>query len=171
MMHTLRLPTLVLAALVVLPVLPTTTAASSGSPALEVHVNVPPTWRPFLDEDISRAFVSRVADTFRRGGFDGQVTELTRFDDRKPGAPGLDISLNEWRVNRTGNVECTFHASFIDADGQAHSLGMFNATEFNWGSNNRWQLTRAFEDAAESAATRLWRKLVEEGHLAPTPRD
>lgn len=154
-----------------LPALIATAAPESDQTALEVHVNVPPSWQPFLDDDISQAFVSRLADAFRRSGFDGNVKELRRTDERTAGAPGLDINLNEWRVNRTGNVECTFHASFIDADGQAHSLGMFNATEFNWGSNNRWQLTRAFEGAAESAATRLWRKLVEEGHLAPTPRD
>jgi hypothetical protein len=169
-MKTLSFPTLFLAAFIVGPSLPTPAAASTDAPALEVHVNVPPTWRPFLEEDIARAFVSRVADAFRRGGLDGRVTELTRFDERTPGAPGLEITLNEWRVGRTGNVECAFNARFIDADGREHPLGMFYATEFTWGSNNRWQLTRAFEGAAESAATRLWRKLVDDGHLAPAPR-
>lgn len=135
-------------------------AAKAEKPVvLEVRVDVPPTWRPFLDDDIAEAMVARVRDTFRRHDMTGRIEDVSRFEDRAAQTARLDLNLREWRIGRTGNIECTFSAGFVTADGVEHNLGLFSATEFSWGNHTRWQLSRAFERAAEDALDRLWRKM------------
>lgn len=138
-------------------------------PTLQISVDVPPTWRPFLEDDIADAFFYRIRDAFHREGFKGEITEISRGDEVQAAVPYLDVSLMEWRIDRVGNVDCTFSAS-LKKDGQAHSLGLFNGTSIVWtmGVHDRWDIQQGLDDSAQSAARDLYRKLVAK-NLIPAP--
>lgn len=142
-------------------------AADPNEPvALQVRVDVPPTWRPFLDDDISEAFASRVADSFRQRGFDGRIRTIAQRDEPVPELPLLQVQLTEWRIDRLGHARCTFSASLRSADGQ-RDLGIFtDSSLFSVSSGGRWHLSRVFdqanalEDAADNALRDLYRSVV-----------
>lgn len=143
-----------------------TAADQAAPPALQIAVDVPPTWRPFLEDDIADALYSRIAETFRHGGFKGETALLDRSDKPAPGVPFLQITLMEWRINRIGNVDCTFSAS-ITTGGKETNLGLFNGTSMQWisGPDRRWALQRGLDDSAASAIKDLYRKLTDQGLL------
>lgn len=118
---------------------------------LNVQVNVPPSWNMLLDDRIAEAFVDRVRDVFYRAGFDRPVQEV-RFARDPANVPYLlTINLNEWRINRVGNIECTFTADLQTPQGSRH-LGLYTNTTMRWlGGPGRFGLSRSFEEAAEGA--------------------
>ncbi len=138
-------------------------AVANDPVALEVQVDVPPTWGVFLADDIAEAMTARVRETFRSHDYTGRIASVSAADHRTDATPRLNLRLLDWHVGRTGHVDCTFSAGLTTADGKAHALGLFTATEFTWGTRNRWQLSHAFERSAESALDRLWQKLEREG--------
>lgn len=150
--------------------LPTATASAAEktdkAPDLQVIIDVPPTWRPFLEDDVADAFYSHISDTFRRRGFKGETKQLDRLDEPKADIPQLQINLMEWRINRIGNIDCTFSASY-KADGKETSLGLFSGTAMQWRASGpgRWALDMGLEDSAKSAISDLYRKLTDKDLL------
>lgn len=147
---------------------PAAKPAKAELPQLQLTVNVPPHWRPFLADDLADAFASRVADVFRRQGYTGQVDFLS-LGDPKPDQPVLAIRLIHWRLGRTDNAECSFTAS-VRAGGKEESLGVFENTTLVWISGmSRWGLADALGDAADDALRDLARKLAGSGTVPGFP--
>jgi len=172
----LRFP-MVMAAFAALVVL--APAADDKKPAaqpadLQVIVDVPPTWRPFLEEDIAEALFYRLKDVFRQRGYKGEMTQLTTFDAEANHVPTLRLNLTEWRVDRTGNAQCTLTASLKTAAGEKN-LGLASGTALFWPQGNRWGLHRqmetaeALEDAADSAMRDLYNAVAQTGLMAGIP--
>lgn len=160
-----------------LPAAETTPTPRSASPApapapavLQLQVDVPPTWGPLIEDDVADALASVLTETFRRRGFKGSVEHLRLSDaGAKAEQPLLIISLQEWRLSRSGNAECTFRAT-LKADGQETDLGIFLGTQMAWlNSSNRWGFARqhevadALEDAANDALNSLYRRIAATG--------
>jgi hypothetical protein len=139
--------------------------AKAELPQLQLTVDVPPNWRPFLADDLAEAFASRVSDVFRRRGYAGTV----RFIDRDAPAketPVLAIRLITWRIGRTDSAECTFTAA-LTAGGQEHALGIFENTALVWNRGlGRWALADALGDVADGALRDLSARLA---HAAFVP--
>lgn len=118
---------------------------------LKVTVNVPPSWNLLLDERISEAFTDQVRDAFYRAGFDRPVQEVRSVEDPAKAPYLLTVNLVEWRINRIGNIDCTFSATLKTPRG-TRDLGLYTNTTMRWfGGIGRWGLARSFEDAAEGA--------------------
>jgi hypothetical protein len=138
--------------------------AKAELPQLQLAVDVPPQWRPFLSDDLAEAFASRLTDVFRRRGYAGEVRFLDH-DDPKSGAPLLTIRLINWRVGRIDNAECTFTASLKNGS-EEHELGIFENTSFAWNNNGtRWGLADVLGDVADGALTDLSSKLSKDDLL------
>lgn len=141
-------------------------AKEKSTPALQVLVDVPPTWDPEREDDVAETLYIQINDTFRRAGFKGDIVQVERHDKIRDDVPLLDIRLMEWRISRSGHVDCTFNAG-LKLDGAERSLGMFNGTAMHWG-NTRDQhraLQRGLEDSARSAIKNLWRQIREKDLL------
>ena len=108
--------------------------AKAELPQLQLTVDVPAQWRPFLSDDLAEAFASRLTDVFRRRGYTGEVRFLDH-DEPNADLPVLAVRLINWRIGRTDTAECTFTAS-LKTTGQEHELGIFENTSFVW-TNNR----------------------------------
>jgi hypothetical protein len=136
--------------------------AKVALPQLGLTVDVPPTWRPFLADDLAEAFASRVANVFRRQGFTGKV-KFVAVGEPDEGKPMLAIQLIHWRLRQTENAECTFTAT-VNSGGQEESLGTFEHTTLVWiRGMNRWGLVDALGDAADGALRDLARQLAMNG--------
>ncbi len=134
--------------------------AAGSVPTLEVQVNVPPSWRPMLDERIADALVSDVQDVFQRRGYHGPMKEVSSLDAPDPGANLLTIDLTEWRIDPVGNIDCTFTATLQTAH-TSRRLGLFTETAFRWMSGpGRFGLGDAFGSAAEGAIQQLYDSLA-----------
>lgn len=128
---------------------------------IQVTVDVPPSWQPFLDDDVAEAFASRLQDTFRRQGFTGRIAHVRLPDEPKAGLPTIALRLTEWRIDRSGHARCTFGASLRTPLGEK-ALGLFTDTAIFWpGVGGRWGINRRFEaaNALEDAAERALRDL------------
>lgn len=147
----------------------TTSAKASESsakavklPDLQLTVNVPPSWQPFLEDDVAESLANILQDTFKRRGYTGNIQFITDRDPKpNPAIPVLNLDLREWRISRTGNAECTL-SSTLTAAGKTHDLGLVNQTDFVWLQNHgRFGLERRYEvaDALEKAATGAMRDL------------
>lgn len=122
---------------------------------LKVTVNVPPTWNMLIDDRVSEAFTDRVRDVFYRAGFDRPVEELRYVEDPSKVPYLLTINLLDWRINRIGNIDCTFGATLQTPRG-TRDLGLYTNTTMRWfGGIGRWGLARSFEEAAEGAIRSL----------------
>lgn len=146
-------------------------AAKAKSPAgLQVSVDVPPTWRPFLDDDIAEAFASQVQTVLKQRGYAGGIDYVEHADTAAPTVPLLVIHLHEWRIGRTGNAECTFTASLRTAQGEKN-LGLVSGTTIFWPHGSRWGLAQmqdtadALEGAAAQALGDLYKRLAETGSV------
>lgn len=124
---------------------------------IQVTVEVPPSWQPFLEDDVAEAFAFRLQDTFRRQGYAGRIAHVRAPAEPQAGLPTLVLRLTEWRIDRTGNARCTFSASLRTPLGEK-SLGLFTDTAIFWPAvGGRWGISRrldaahALEDAAERA--------------------
>jgi len=154
-------------------------AADTKKPApkpadLQVLVNVPPSWRPFLDDDITEALFYRLKDVFRRRGYQGELAQVTTFDAGAKDVPSLQLNLTEWRVDRIGNAQCTLNATLKTAAGEK-SLGLATGTAMLWVHGNRWSFSHqvetadALEDAADSALRELYDAVAKAGLVAGIP--
>ena len=76
-----------------------------------VTVSVPPSMNMIRDDDVADAFAYRVAAALHEQGFSGGINYVRAGDETKTDVPALEINLVEWRVDRMGNVDCTFTAS------------------------------------------------------------
>jgi len=138
-------------------------AAKPAPPAdLQLTIGVPPTWRPFLEDDIADSLAGILQDTFKRRGYAGKIEFLSDRDPKPdPAIPLLQLELREWRISRTGNAECTLSGKLIAA-GKEHDLGLVTQTDFTWfRDHGRFGLERRLEvaDALEKAATGAMRDL------------
>lgn len=151
-------------------------AADTTKPApkpadLQVIVDVPPTWRPFLEDDIAEVLFYRLKDVFRQRGYQGTVEQLTDRDPGTKDAPVLRLYLTEWRVDRTGNAQCTLSAALKTAAGEKN-LGLASGTAIFWPRGDRWGMHRqmetadALEDAAENALRELYDAVAKSGLVA-----
>ena len=151
-------------------------AADAKKPApkpadLQVIVDVPPTWRPFLEDDIADALFYRLKEVFGRHGYKGEIAQLTSFDAETKDVPILRLNLTEWRVDRTGNAQCTLSAALKTTAGEKN-LGLATGTALFWPRGNRWSIHRqvetadALEDAADSAMRDLYGTVAKTGLVA-----
>jgi hypothetical protein len=123
---------------------------------LQVQINIPPTWRPMLEDEVSEAFASYVIDIFRRQGYKGDIKEVRWFDEPSPGCCLLTINLTEWRMNHMGSIDCTFTAN-LQTEQTTRHLGVFSGMSFRWMSGpGRFGLADAFGDAAEDGIRQLY---------------
>lgn len=161
-----------LAGLVAAPSLQATAAAprpAAPAPNLQVYVNVPIPWRPFLQENLARILADHVRHEFVRHGYKGTITWVEESGDVKAALPELSIRLIEWRLDHVGNVDCTFGAT-LKTLGQVKNLGLFSNTQFTWApAVDQWQLGNAFDDAASGAMNDLARQVAKTGLLAGFP--
>lgn len=128
----------------------------SGPDALQVEVNMPPSWRPMLEDRITDAFVSELADQFDQRGFHGRIGQLYPTDQPAPGSPLLTINLIEWRMGFTGNINCTFAAT-VRNNGMTRRLGLFNGMSLRWMSGpGRFGLAESYDQAAKDALGQLY---------------
>jgi hypothetical protein len=139
---------------------------------LQLAVNVPATWRPFLEDDIADSLASILRDTFKRRGYKG-VIDYVQEDRRAPNPdlPLLTLNLMEWRIGRTGNADCTLTAT-LRTGGKDHDLGVVTQTQITWvrehgrfGLARRFELADALEDAATGAMRDLYRRVADSGLL------
>jgi hypothetical protein len=133
---------------------------------LQVTIDVPPTWRPFLDDDIADALTSRLIDTFQKRGYTGRIEQLRQGDTAAKGVPQLEVRLIEWRIGRSGNADCTLSANVRTAAGEK-DLGLITSSAIfwphasgHWGLNRSYETANALEDAAESAMRDLYARLA-----------
>jgi hypothetical protein len=122
---------------------------------LNVHVNVPPQWNMFWNDRVTMAFVDVTRDVFHRNGFDRPVEEVWYYEDIERAPNLLTVNLHEWRIDRVGQVECTFTADLRTPAGTKR-LGVYTHTEM-WGYHGpgRFGLAQSFENAAEGALREL----------------
>lgn len=172
----LRFPVALAAFAALVAVVP---AADTKKPApkpadLQVLVNVPPTWRPFLDDDIAETLFYRLKDVFRRRGYSGELAQVTTFDAGAKDVPTLQLNLTEWRVDRIGNAQCTLSASLKTAV-EEKNLGLATGTALLWVHGNRWSFTHqmetanALEDAADSALREVYDAVAKAGVIPGIP--
>jgi len=142
-------------------------ATSQEPVGLNVAVDVPVSWRPFLADDVADAFASRLADTFKREGYQGRIAHVTRLDTPEAGVPLLEIRLSEWRIDHAGSAQCTFTAALKTPTGET-SLGLVNNSAIfwpvssgRWSINRRYEMANALENAAENALRDLYAKLAQ----------
>lgn len=122
---------------------------------LKVTVNVPPSWNLLVDDRVAEAFTDRVREVFHRAGFDRPVEEVRYVEDPAKVPLLLTINLHTWRINRLGNIDCTFSASLKTPRG-TRDLGLYANTTTRWfGGIGRWGWARSFEEAAEGAIHNL----------------
>ena len=113
-----------------------------------------------LEDRVSEAFVDRIRDVFRREGYQGEVKEVSKFDEPSPGCCLLNINLTEWRMDHVGNIDCTFTAN-LQTDKTSRHLGVFTYTELNlMRGSGRVGLARSFDSAAAGAIRDLHRALA-----------
>ncbi len=135
---------------------------------LQLQINVPPTWRPFLDDDIAGALAGIVTDTFKRRGYTG-VIDFIEPDRRAPNPdlPLLALNLMQWRVDRLGNAECTLTAELAVPGKPQRDLGIVTQTQITWIQERgrygfrRFEAANALEDAASEAMRDLFQRVAD----------
>lgn len=128
---------------------------------LQVTVSVPPSINSLRDDDIADAFAYRVATVLHEQGFKGHIQYVDSYDSPKSEVPVLEINLIEWRVDRTGNVDCTFSANLRGPAGQKN-LGLFSGTSMMlWPRHDIFARADGFEQAARGALGDLAKKIAE----------
>jgi hypothetical protein len=139
-------------------------SARAELPQLQVTVDVPPNWRPFLSDDLAEAFASHLTEVFHRRGYTGKIHFLDH-EDPLAGVPVLAVRLINWRIGHADSAECNFTAS-LTAAGQEQDLGIFEHTNLILNQN---QGRRGFADAlgevADGALGNLSAKVAQAGLL------
>jgi hypothetical protein len=153
MKHTLlsRFPWAVLSSLLLTLPLFATTPQPEVPGTLKVQVIVPASWNILMEDRIADNFVDHVRETFYRAGFDRPIEKLSYVEDPAKTPNLLTINLTEWRMNRVGNIDCTFHADLQTPRG-TRDFGLFSNMTMRWFSGpGRFGLSQAFTDAADGA--------------------
>ena len=159
-----RLLLVVLAGLVTTGISARAVNASAAPGTLQVQVIVPPSWQPMFESKVADAFSTHLSDVFRRRGFAGKIQEVSDYSVPSPGCTLLTITLIDWRMNRIGDIDCTFAAS-LQNDHAVRQLGIFNGMAFRWmNPTGRFGLADTFGDAAEQAVRTLYDAVVK-SHL------
>jgi hypothetical protein len=138
--------------------------AGNGRPArLQLVVTVPPGMSIIRDDEIAEAFAYRVSSILHEQGFRGRIKYVFEGEKADPTVPILDIGLREWRVDRTGSVDCTFTASLNTPRG-SQNLGIFTGTTLmTWSRPDWFARAEGFEDAARDAISDLAPKIQRSG--------
>jgi hypothetical protein len=132
---------------------------------LQVAVNVPPTMSILYNEEVAEAFGYRVASFLHEQGFRGRIRYLDPWDSPAAEAPVLNVSLQEWRVDRAGFVDCTFTA-VLESGGARQNLGIFTGTSIMmWPRRDWYARAESFEDAARDAMSNLGARIEQTGML------
>lgn len=139
-------------------------------PDLQVQVNVPPSWRPMLDDDAAETLASLLRAEFRRSGYTGNIVYLRAHETPQDAVPLLTVNLAEWRLSRTGNAECLFNARLRNATGEDTDLGMVTSTDFTSlrgrvGMGRALELADSLERAALDAMRDLYRLVADTGQV------
>jgi len=137
-------------------------AGISTDNLLQVDIQVPPAWGPWLEDDLAKALYNRIRYIFKREGYPGDMVEIRRMEDPLPDYPTLAVRLFEWEVNRVGYVRCAMRVTYRPLEGEPVDLGNFQATEFTWGPRDRYLRAQQFLDAADAVALQVWEKLLSE---------
>jgi hypothetical protein len=140
---------------------------------LQLVIDVPPSWRPLLDDDIADALARVLQDNFRRRGYAGVIDYIDSRERRAPNPdlPLLTVRLHEWRISRTGFAECTL-ASALRVGGEETELGLSTGQQMTWirergrfGLAAMHETADAFEDAASGAMRDLYRRVADTGKV------
>lgn len=135
--------------------------AKAAKLRMQVYVDIPSVWHPFLQQNIQDAFTGYVQDVFQRRGYKGQIDEVTDLSFVKKGEPLLSITLIDWRIDRTGSVECTFTASIKNGQKEKNLGILMSNSLFGFGPvNDRWEISNALEDAAHTAIGDMYDRLI-----------
>ena len=135
---------------------------------LQVVIDVPPTWRPFLDDDVADALTSILRDSFRRRGYKGVIDPIEEGQRApNPDLPLLTVRLHEWRITRTELAQCTLTAT-LRVGGKDHDLGVISGQQLVWlRERGRFgfphEVAGAYEDAATDAMRDLHRRVAKTG--------
>ncbi len=129
---------------------------------LQVDIEVPPAWGPWLEDDLAEALYDRIRYIFKREGYSGDMVEIRRLEDPLPDYRTLAVRLFTWEVDRAGYVRCVMRVEYRPLEGEPVDLGNFQATEFTWGPRDRYLRAQQFVDAADAVALQVWRKLRDE---------
>ena len=143
------------------------TGADSGKPTLQVSVDVPPSMRPWVSDDIAEAFAMRVGDALDHQGFKSGIDYVDRYSEPDAKRPLLKIRLMEWRTNHVGTVNCTFLASIVTPKG-SDDLGLFTGSSMLLGfPRHDWFARREqFDDAARQALSDLYKRIEKTNLMA-----
>ena len=149
---------IILSALLAVSLFAPLASAKTAEPArLQVLVETPTVFDLLVSDDISDALAVHLSDAFRRGGFEGRIAQISHLDDADAALPLLEVSLIDWRTRPTGSVDCRISATLTALDGTQTRLGVFSGTALTWQNQNRFTVSRAFEDAALDAMRSLYR--------------
>lgn len=129
---------------------------------LQVDIQVPPAWGPWLEDDLAEALYDRIRYIFKREGYSGDLLEIRRLEDPLPDYRTLAVRLFAWEVDRAGYVRCAMRVEYRPLEGEPVDLGNFQATEFTWGPRDRYLRAQQFVDAADAVALKVWNKLNSE---------
>jgi len=143
---------------------------------LQLQINVPPTWRPFLDDDIAQALANILTDTFKRRGYAG-VIDYLEADCRAPNPdlPLLTLNLMQWRIDRVGNAECTLTAELAAPGRPKRDLGIVTQTQITWIQERgrygfrHFEIADALEDTASEAMRDLFKRVADTGLVRGFP--
>lgn len=137
----------------------TSAAGSKEAPSLQVKIETPTVIDLLQENDIHDAFLSQLDTAFRRSGFEGRIVEIDDVDNAASDIPLLQLRLIDWEKGHAGMVECRFTADLTTMDGRTTPLGSFSGRAMSWGRNDRFTLSKAFEDAAIDAIRELYRDI------------
>lgn len=147
--------------------------ATSKVADLQVQVDVPAAWEPFLEDDVSEALVRILRERFRRLGYGGVIDHVQHPRAPNPDLPLLSLRLVEWRINRAGSSECTLAAALrpasspdeIDLGLVSHSRLTWNRDRGRFGFARAQAIADALEDSAEGAMREIHRRAAETGKV------
>lgn len=134
---------------------------------LQVQVELPFSMHLLHNDDIAEAFAHRVVTALHEQGFKGRIKFVEAGETLNDALPVLDISIFEWRVNRTGSTDCIFSASLKSPRGEK-KLGMFSGTSMmTWLRRDWFARADSFEEAASDALSNLKTRLDATGLIEP----
>jgi hypothetical protein len=98
---------------------------------LKVQVIAPPTLNLLNDNRLNEAFVARVRETFNRCGFPVPIEATRPVEDASKIPHLLTIKVAAWKMDHSGNFDCTFTAN-LKAPQRSLDLGVFSNTTIHW---------------------------------------
>lgn len=127
--------------------------------ALTVQVNIPAAWNPIVTDRIADDFVDAMRTLLEARGYTGAVESLGYVEDAERVPYLLTINLIEWRMRRTGLIDCTLTASLQTPRGK-RELGLYQHSSLHLAGTGRFLLDRDFDEAASGALDRLCRDIL-----------